>query len=247
MDKIIFKANKRTVLGRKVKQLRKKGIIPANVYGKKVKSTAVQLDEKELASVYEKAGNTGLVELLLDKEKRPVLIHKIQYHPVTDKPLHVDFHQVDLKEKIITKVLLKFAGESIAVKDKLGTLLAILSEIEVEALPSDLPEKIEVDVSGLSQIDQSIKVQDLKVDSKVKILTDAGLDVVKIAPLVSKKVEEEIAKEEEEKVTADEEKKEEAAKEAEKPDEEAPTEKKPEEKGKPQEKTPSKEAKPQSK
>lgn len=189
MEKLKLKVAKRTVLGRKVKKLRKDEIIPANVYGKKVKSLAVQVVEKELAPVFAKAGETGLIELDVEGERRPVLIHNVQYHPVTQQPIHIDFYQVDLKEKVVAKVPLQVVSEAPAVKDKLGVILNILSEVEVEALPADLPEKIEVDVKNLTTVGQTIKVADLKVSDKVKILTDNNLEIVKIAPLVSKEAE----------------------------------------------------------
>ncbi len=195
MEKHTLKAIKRTIAGRKVKKLRHEGNIPGNIYGKKIKSHAVQLSEKELLSVYAKVGETGLVELVVDGEVRPVLIHNIQLDPVSSRPLHVDFHQVDLREKVTTKVPLEMAGESPAVKDKVGVLLNIMSEVEVEALPADLPEKIEVDVSVLASIDQAIKVADLKISDKVKILTDQALEMVKVAPLVSKEAEKMAAEE----------------------------------------------------
>lgn len=201
MEKLKLKVAKRTVLGRKVKKLRKDEIVPANVYGKKVKSLAVQVVEKELAPVFAKAGETGLIELDVEGEKRPVLIHNVQYHPVTQQPIHIDFYQVDLKEKVVAKVPLLVVSEAPAVKDKLGVILNILSEVEVEALPADLPEKIEVDVKNLTAVGQTIKVADLKVSDKVKILTDNNLEIVKIAPLVSKEAEA-LAKEQEAAATA---------------------------------------------
>lgn len=195
MDKITLLTSNRTVVGRKVKKLRKDGFIPANIYGKKVKSQSVQVLEKEFNAVYTKAGETGLVELLLDKQVHPVLIHNVSYHPVTHATLHVDFFQVDLKEKVTTKVPLAFRGESPAIKDKLGVLLHILSEVEIEALPTDLPDKLEVDISGLKQVGDTLKVSDLKVSEKIRILSDPILELVKVAPLVSKAAEQ-MAKEE---------------------------------------------------
>lgn len=201
MDKITLKAIKRNLVGRKVKQLRKKGIIPGNIYGKKVKSEAVETDEKEFATVYSKAGATSIVNLILGGKEHPVLIHMVQHDPVSRKPLHIDFFQVDLKEKVTARVPLVIIGESGAVKDRVGVLLHIISEVEIEALPADLLEKIEIDVSKLTALDQSIKVGELKVSDKVKILTDGNLDIVKVAPLVSKEAER-MVKEEAEKAAA---------------------------------------------
>ena len=191
MNKTSLPAKLRTVLGRKIKQLRKQGLLPANIYGKKVKSQAVSVDDKKFAEVFSKAGETGLVELELDGKKLPVLIHSVSYHPVTNQTLHADFYAVDLKEKVEANVPLLIIGESPAVKDKTGVLLINLDELHVEALPQDLPEKIEVDIANLVKLDDAIKVADLPVSDKIKILTDLELEVAKIAPLVVKeKVEE---------------------------------------------------------
>lgn len=201
MEKIQLKAGKRTVTGRKVKKLRAQGQVPANIYGKHIKSEAVELAIKDFTSVFAKAGATGLIELSLGSETRPVLIHKVQYHPTSNEPLHVDFYQVNLKEKVTAKVPLILTGEAPAVKDKVGVLLHTLSVVEVEALPTDLPDKIEVDVSGLKVLQDHIKVGDLKVNTGVSILSDKELEVVTVAPLVSKEAEK-LAKEEAEAAAA---------------------------------------------
>lgn len=192
MDKQSLSANKRNILGRKVNSLRKQGFLPGNVYGKKIKSQAVQVNLKDFTAVFAKAGETGLIDLALDGKRLPVLIHNIAYHPVTQNPLHADFYQVDLKEKVTTKVPLEIIGEAPAVKDKTGVLLQNLDEIEVEALPQDLPDKISLDVGSLTAVDMGIKIKDLPQNSKVKILSDGELEIVKIAPAVSKEAEKEI-------------------------------------------------------
>lgn len=185
MDIHTLKAQKREVSGRKVKNLRLEGILPANVFGKKVKSLSIQLNSKEFAEVYKKAGETGIVSLEIEKEKesRPVLIYNLQAHPVSDMPLHVDFLQVDLKEKVTARVPVELVGESPAEKQGLGTVVQQIQEIEVEALPADLPEKFEIDKTELTEVDQLVKVSDLKVDrSKVEIKTDGESIVVKVEP-----------------------------------------------------------------
>ncbi len=201
MDKLTLLCEKRKIVGRKVKQLRKKGIIPGNVYGKKIKSTAVSVKDADFDKIYKEAGATSIVNLSLEGKDHPVLIHAVQRDPLSRKILHVDFLEVDLKEKVTAKVPLVTVGESPAVRDKIGTLLSLISEIEIEALPADLPEKIEVDISSLSEVDQSIKVGQLKVSDKIKIITDSELDVVKVAPLISKEAEQ-MVKEEAEKEAA---------------------------------------------
>lgn len=199
MKKFQISAEKRKIAGKKVKTLRKQGLLPANVYGKNIKSLAVQLPLKEFSQVFKEIGETGLAELNVSGEDRmrPVLIHNVQMDPITSQPLHTDFFQVDLKEKVTTMVPLEIVGEAQAIKDKKGVLLQTLNEVEVEALPTDLPEKIEVDVSSLSEVDQEIKAASLKIPAGVKVLTGGDLVVCKIGALVTAEMEAEIKKEEE--------------------------------------------------
>ena len=180
---IKLKADKREVTGRKVKRLRSEGIIPANVYGKDVKSSTIQVDEKEFTKVFKEAGETGLIDLTVGKEKKPVLVHDVQVHPVTEDLLHVDFLQVNLKEKVKTQVPVELIGESPADKSGLGTLVHHLMEVEVEALPTDLPEKFEVDVSGLEEVDSFLTVADIKTSGEVTILDEEDKLVAKVDPL----------------------------------------------------------------
>lgn len=195
MKKHTLQAEKRSVFGRKVKNLRRSGTLPATVYGKKIKSEALQLDGKAFQKTYKEAGETGIVELKIGETMRPVLIHDVQKDPVSDDVLHIEFFQVDLKEKVHTDVPIVLVGEAPAVLQKIGTLLAVLNEVEVEALPADLPEHIDVDVSSLSEVGQELKVSDLKLTGGVTVLNDAGLTVLKVAPLVSKEAEEQAAAE----------------------------------------------------
>ncbi len=180
---------KRDVVGRKTKKLRLEGMIPATVYGNNVPSVSVTVTLADFKKVYAEAGETGLVELSVDGSVRPTLIHHVQKDPLKDTVLHVEFHQVDLKVNVKAAVPLAFIGESPAVAQKIGVLLTLLTEIEVEALPTDLPEKIEVDVSTLTEVDQEVKVSDLKVPSGVTVLSDATVSVVKVGSLVSKEAE----------------------------------------------------------
>jgi large subunit ribosomal protein L25 len=196
MKKYSLTGLSRTLVGRKVKNLRKEGKLPATIYGKNAKSISISISIDEFASVFAKAGETGLIELTIDKTIHPVLIHTVQVHPLTSNPLHVEFHQVDLKEKVHAKVPVELVGESPAIAQKLGVLLSLLDEIEVEALPTDLPEKIIVDVSILENVDQELKVSDLAVPGEVTILTDITLPVVKVGPLVTKEAEAQAAAEE---------------------------------------------------
>lgn len=195
MQSVVLKVEKRDVLGKKVKKLRKSGVLPANVYGKDVESVAVQIPTKEFEATFKQTGETGLIELHIGSEKKPVLIHNVQYDYVTHEPVHADFYQVNLKEKIKTMVPVVLVGEPKAIADKLGLLMHLMHEVEVEALPTDLPEKIEVDVTNLAAVDDQITVADLKKPAGVEILTDGGELIAKIGELVSKEAEAQAAAE----------------------------------------------------
>lgn len=172
----------RKLFGRRVKQLRAQGIVPANIFGPKTKSLAISIDKKEFLKVYDQSGETSLIDLSVEGEKdvRPVLISNIHIDPVTSHVLHADLHQVDLKSKTTADIPLEFIGESAAVKS--GNILVTLrNEVEVEALPTDLPEKIEIDISALEEVGASILAKDLKVDrSKVELKIDADEPIVTI-------------------------------------------------------------------
>lgn len=183
MSKTILKAEKRVVEGRKVKNLRKKGFLPGNVYGKKVKSQSVQVNLKEFEKVYKEVGETGILTLDLGADGKPVLIHNLQLNPVSDIPVHVDFLQVDLKEKVEANIPVELVGESPAEKHALGTVVQYVNEIKVESLPMDLPDQFEIDINLLTEVDQFVSIKDLKYDkSKVEIKDDLESIVVKVEP-----------------------------------------------------------------
>lgn len=196
MEKLTLNAKNRTIVGRKVKTLRRNGLLPGNIYGSKIKSKTIEVTLIDFRKIYQKAGETKIVNLSIgEKDALPVLIHNVQINPLSHNYLHADFYQVDLTKKVKTKVPVELIGTSLAVTQKLGLLLQILNEVEVEALPADLPEKLIIDVISLTAVDQELKVSDLKVPKNVTILTAANLGVVKIGKLVSKEAEQ-LAKEE---------------------------------------------------
>src|SRR6266404_3053965 len=133
MNKIELKAEARKVTGRKVKALRAKGLVPGNIYGKDVKSASVEINGKEFREVFKKAGETGIVSIVLGKDERPVLVNNVQVHPATGEILHVDFRQVNLKEKVSANIPLELIGESPAEKSGVGTVVLLIQELEVEA------------------------------------------------------------------------------------------------------------------
>lgn len=188
MTKHILKAEPRKITGRKIKSLRAQGLIPANVFGKDLKSHSLQIKAADFIKLYKEVGESTLIYL----DDRPVMIHEVAVHPVTDQILHVDFHQVNLKEKTTAPVAIKLTGESPAEKDKQGILVQQLDELEIEALPADMPESIEVSVASLAAEGDTILVKDIKVSVKLTVKTDPEAIVVKIERLAKEEVKEEI-------------------------------------------------------
>ncbi len=186
---------KRKILGKKVHKLRKEGLLPANIYGKGVESLSVQVPYKEFEKVYKEAGETGIVDVEIAGIIRPSLIHNVQQDYYKHTLLHADFFQVNLKEKVKTMVKIVIIGEPKAVSEKLGILMQTLSEVEIEALPTDLPDKIEVNVEPLAILDAQITVGEIKVPADVTILTDASQVIAKIGSLISKEAAEQAAAE----------------------------------------------------
>jgi len=172
--------------------LREEGKIPAVFYGPKEENTLVTLNEREFTRVWEEAGGSTIVDLKGIGEDKEVLIHSVDWHPVTNIPIHVDFYQPRLDEKIKVMVPLSFQGEAPAVKNFEGTLIQNMHEVEVSALPQDLPSEIAVDVSTLKTFEDRILVENLQVDSKVEILAESDWIVAQVVP--AENVEEELAK-----------------------------------------------------
>lgn len=179
MAKITTKVDNRKLIGRRVKQLRRDGIIPANIYGKKTKSLSVQLPLKEFNKLYKEAGETNIVYITVDGEKteRPCLISHIQHNPSAGEVIHTDFHQVDLTEKVTVEVPVELMGESPVTKSGEGTVVLQYNSLEVEALPADLVDKFEIDVTTLLAIGDSVKLSDLKYN-KEKLTIDLDPETV---------------------------------------------------------------------
>lgn len=193
-------AKTREQLGKKTKSLKQQGQIPGVLYGPKVKNAVVQVDEKEFKKVFKEAGESSLIELSIEgqKEKKPVLVHRVQKDPISDKVIHIDFFQPALDEEVEVKIPLVFEGVAPAEKDLGGTLVKNMSEVEVKALPQNLPHEIKVAIDGLTTFEDHILVKDLIVPKDVKILKKPEEIVVSVSP--PEKVEEELAKEIEEDV-----------------------------------------------
>jgi len=206
----------RKELGKKVKSLRQQGILPAVLYGHKIKNLNLELDLKEFEKIYKEAGESSLITLVIakgkdeaeasslslnveeKKQKFLVLIHDIQFDHLTEKPIHIDFYQPELKEEVEVTVPLIFEGEAPAVKDLGGTLVKNISEVEVKALPQNLSHEIKVDIGNLKTFEDNILIKDLIVSKEVKILKEPEEIVAAVAR--PEKVEEELEKPVEEKV-----------------------------------------------
>jgi large subunit ribosomal protein L25 len=181
----------RTVLGKKVGALRRDGRLPAVIFGGHADSTPVETDTSTFQKGYRRWGQTTLLSLTgLDGGEVPVLVHDVSREPRTGSLLHVDFARVSLTEKTHAEVPLHFTGESPAVRTHGGVMVHALSEVRIEAFPQDIPHQIEVDLSRIEQIEDTLYVRDLVVDaSKIEILNDG--DQV-IAKAVAPRAEEEV-------------------------------------------------------
>lgn len=197
---ISLSAKIRKELGRKTSSLKNAGKIPAVVYGHKIKNVLIEVDYKDFQRVLREAGESSLIELNIEgeKEKRPVLVHELQKNHVSDQFIHIDFFQASLKEEVEVKVPIILEGTSLAVKDLGGTLIKNIAELEVKALPQNLPHEIKVSIDGLNTFEDHILVKDLVLPKDVKVLAKPDEIVVSVAHAA--KVEEDLAKEIEEKV-----------------------------------------------
>ena len=179
-----LKAAPRTVLGKNVAKLRRAGITPANIFGHKLDSTAVQADTAELLHLMRGSSRNQIISLRVDGEPAPrtVVVRDVARDPSTHQVLHIDFYQVNMTEKMRAQVQVVLTGASDAVETYGGVLLQMLETIEVEALPGDIPSQFEADVTVLTQLDQSLHVRELNIDeSKVTVFTDPDVVVARVA------------------------------------------------------------------
>jgi len=195
---ISLNAKIRKEVGKKTIALKESGKIPAVVYGPGVKNLSLEIDQLEFKKIFEEAGESSLIDLKVDKEKRPVLIHEIQRDPISSQIIHIDFFQASLKEDVEVTVPLVFEGTAPAIKDLGATLVKNMTEIQVKALPQNLPHEIKVNIEGLKAIGDHILIKDLPLSEGVKAVKKPDEIVVSIS--AAEKVEEELAKEIEEKV-----------------------------------------------
>jgi large subunit ribosomal protein L25 len=193
MERVELRSNSRTVQGKKVKQLRQAGWIPAVVFGPDIASRSIQIEERDLHGALQAAGSTALIDLYVDKEPEPnvVLAREIQRNILTGSLLHVDFHQVRLTEMVKTAPRLEIVGAAPLVEAGTAVMIHGMNEIEVECLPTDLIDSIPVDVSSLQELEDTIVVSDLPVPPGVTILADPSEVVVSLVSTLISLAEEE--------------------------------------------------------
>lgn len=178
--KMILGAQLRTVFGKKNKNLRKQGLLPGNIYGTNFPSQAVSVNYIEFKRTYRIVGETGIVYVKTEKEEVPTLVTSLQRDPLEGLLLHVDFRKVDLNIKIEAEVPLTFVGVAPAANAG-GVILTQTDKVTVEALPQNIPHNIEVDLSGLKEVGNEIKVSQLPKNELYVIMTDAEKVLVSVA------------------------------------------------------------------
>ena len=190
MEKVVLKAEKRDVIGKQVKAMRRAGKLPAVIYGRRTDPINVSLDAHTASLVLGRLTSSSLVTIDLDGTEYPALVREKQRDYIKNRLLHVDFLAVSLNESIRATVSLNFVGASAAVKDFNAVLVQNLESLEVECLPTDLPERVDVDITPLARPGDGIRVRDVKISDKVHILNDPD---TMVAVATFAKVEEEVA------------------------------------------------------
>jgi large subunit ribosomal protein L25 len=192
MEEITLTAQPREVLGKQVRQMRRAGLIPAVVYGHRTAPQSLQIDEKELRTLLQHAGANQLIKLQIGDavEPRMVLVRGVQREPIKRRLLHVDLFEVVMTETIHAAIPIFLVGFSPIVKRGDALLHHGLEQIEVECLPGDLIPHIEVDLSPLAQLNQEVKVRDLKLGDKINVLSSLDDVVVRVIAIHEEKVEE---------------------------------------------------------
>lgn len=183
MEKLELPVKQRKERGKQVRYLREKSMIPAVVYGTDIENQFISLDYNTFIRLYEKSGESSIIKLKVDdKDNLDVLIQDVQYDPVSEMVIHVDFYKIKRGQKLNTDIELEFIGESKAVKDLNGTLYKGLDAVEVQVLPKDLVSEIKVDLSILNTFEDKILVKDIKVPEGIEILNDPDIVVAKVDP-----------------------------------------------------------------
>ncbi len=182
LESFTLTAQARTVTGKKVGQLRRSGLVPAIIYGKSTEPVAIQIPYRPLQLTLMKAGGTHLITIDVDGKPYSVLARDVQRHVIRGDIMHVDFMAVDATTVITAEVPIHFVNEAPGVRAGFGILLHALNKLTIEALPADLISAIEVDLSGLREVGDTILVKDIAVSDKIKVLGDPEEMVVRLVP-----------------------------------------------------------------
>jgi large subunit ribosomal protein L25 len=187
-----LKVQRREVTGKKVRQLRRAGWLPAVLYGAGMESVPVQIPYDEAVAAYRRAGTSTMVGILMDRQRtpRPAFIREAQQDPISLRFLHMDLELVDPRRPITVDVPIVLVGESPAVRQGLGVLTHGIEQIEVHCLPADVPPHIEVDISVLAGPDDAIHVRDLKLPPEIEVRTDPATVIAYIAAMRGVEIEE---------------------------------------------------------
>jgi large subunit ribosomal protein L25 len=188
----VLQISPREIKGKATKRLRKAGILPANIFGHKEESQAVQVEALAFEALRRARRATGLISLRMPGNDRvqTALVRHVQRDPRSGKILHIDFYRVSLTERITMKVPLRFVGEAPAVKEESGVLLHLLDALEVECTASDIVDYIEVDISSLTEIDAMLHAEDVKLPTSFTLITDPKEGIAKVAATRAEKAEE---------------------------------------------------------
>lgn len=196
MEKVILKAEKRTVTGKQVSALRRQGLLPGVIYGHKVESTAIQMDAHDAGLIIPKLTSSSVVTINLGGKQIPALVRERQKNFIKGVLTHVDFQAVSMTEKIRAEVSIHLHGVAPAVKEYNAVIVTNMTSLSVEALPNDLPERIELDISVLTEIGSALYIRDLSLPAEVEVLSDPD-EVVVIATGAAIEPEEEVVEVEE--------------------------------------------------
>ncbi len=184
MADVQFQVDPRVVTGKKVKALRRQGLVPAHLYGRGTESLALQAQTADLTNLLRTVSRNAIIDLQINGEGEPraVVMRGIQRDAITDQLLHIDFFQISLTEKLTADVAIVLTGEAPAVSVYGGVLLQSLDTLSIEALPAEIPQHIEVDISALEELEDARFVRDLTVPAGVEVLADPDQVVVKVSP-----------------------------------------------------------------
>lgn len=194
MEKTILEAEKRELVGKKVKQLRKEGKIPAVIYGREYEATPITLDLRNTTNTLAKVSSSTILTLVLDGKEQSTLVREIQKDFIRNEILHIDFLAVSSKEKLRTAVSINLIGDAPVLEEFDALIVNGIESIEVECYPQDLPESIEVDLSPLTELGSAIYVKDIPVPANVEFLTDPE-ELVVVASAIKEEVVEEAEEE----------------------------------------------------